>query len=173
METGQAILNRALGHNAMVYSGSTNDGGVNAQLTRPAVELTRSMEGPGPRGPESVAMEISSPASAPTLICLSPDLSGPVTGLPSLSAVKIGRPYKEALERVLEDLERRGVKLSQKELVERLILLAVNEREFLERALRRPVSGEEVRKLLDELETDLGVEDTKAHMVKSLYGGSG
>jgi len=90
-----------------------------------------------------------------------------------LSAVKIGRPYKEALERVLEDLARRGVKLSQKELVERLILLAVNEREFLERALRRPVSGEEVRKLLDELETDLGVEDTKAHMVKSLYGGSG
>ena len=90
-----------------------------------------------------------------------------------MSAIKVGKPYKEVLEQVLRDLERRGYKLSQKEFVERAILLIANEDMLLEKLLRKPAKPEEVEALLDELEADLGVENTKEDAVRSLYLGAG
>ena len=89
-----------------------------------------------------------------------------------MSAIKVGRPYKEALEQLLKELERRGYKLSQKELVERAILLIANEEDVLEKLLRKPAKPEEVEALLDDLEVDLGVENTKEDAVRSLYSGA-
>ncbi|UXD22721.1 hypothetical protein IPA_07680 [Ignicoccus pacificus DSM 13166] len=89
-----------------------------------------------------------------------------------MSAIKVGRPYKEVLEQMLRDLERRGIKLTQKELIERLILAAANEERWLESVIWKSLSFEEAEALLDDLEVDLGVEDTKSDMVRRLYSGT-
>ena len=90
-----------------------------------------------------------------------------------MAAVKLSEAHSEALDLIISELSKKGIKITKKEMVERLIEELLRDKALLDRLVWKPLSEEEAEELLSSLEADLGVENTKEDMVRTLYSSLG